>query len=88
MQSKVFTISFHCSPTHNTAAAAQQKNRIKKMKWTVCVVVLLCSALAWDAVSAKKRANNKYEGDFEFVVSVFPPPTIMIKESDRRRESK
>ena len=52
-------------------------------------MVLLCSALAWDAVSAKKRANNKYDGDFEFdEVSVSPPPTIMIKERDRRRESK
>lgn len=36
----------------------------------ICVVVLLCSAIALDAVSAKKKGNNKYEGDFEFVDEV------------------
>lgn len=38
--------------------------------WKICVVALLCTAIALDGVSAKKKSNNKYEGDFEFVDEV------------------
>lgn len=43
---------------------------MKCFLWKICVVVLLCSAVALDVASAKKKLNNKYEGDFEFVDEV------------------
>lgn len=43
---------------------------MKCYSWKICALVLLCTAIALDGVSAKKKANNKYEGDFEFVDEV------------------